>query len=432
MKQTVFAFLLAALTSANSIHAQSLAATQTAASRPTTQQTLATDEVRMRLFTPAWRYIGGQKPQDVAKNFAFIFGWMDPKGFHEGNPEAKCIQYMAGPYTDPKIRGLIGEEYMARTADGKIIKASGFDNWLVVPDHPKWIEYVQSEVHKNMDNTDWDGVFSDSMGTAPVDTTYVDGRGINPRTVKEYTVEEWLQAESRMLQAVNDALPDEKLHILNGLTRGTKYWTEPESASPRALLPFVDGAMSELIWRTPNSLLTDWPTVEQWMKDIRMIQDVDARGKIGFWWTKVWTGPEFTSTTQPNADKLIPQWLRFSLGSYLLAAGPRSYYNFDTKRVENPEAEGELVSNAAEWFPEYEAPLGTATGKMQQIGETGVYWRPFSNGAVVVNPTDKTAEGLDLPGDMQGRTFIAWGDRTPFTFPADVEAHTGLILTFVP
>ncbi len=367
----------------------------------------------------------------MAKRFTFIFGGMAPKGFHEGNPEAKCIRYMLGPYVDPKTLPLAGEEVLALSDQGKRIKASGFTNWVIVPDNPRWLEFVKSEVHKAMDNSDWDGVFSDSMGTAPVDTNYVDARPINPHTKKPYTAEEWLAAEVVMLKAVNEALPKGRLHILNGLTRGNRYWAEPESASPRALLPYVDGAMSELIWRTPNSKLTDWPSLELWMQEIRMIQDVEKRGKLGFYWTKCWTGSQFTSTTQPDADKLIPQWLRFSLCSYLLAAGPHSYYNFDTKRTDNPEGKGELVSNAAEQFPEYDAPLGVATGEMQEIGKSGVYYRPFSNGVVLVNPSDKAAEGVSLPDQsMDGKTYITWGDKTEFRFGSAIPPHTGLLLTY--
>jgi len=69
---------------------------------------------------------------------------------------------------------------------------------------------------------------------------------------------------------------------------------------------------------------------------------------MGFWWTKCWTDGN-TSKHEPGADRLVPQWCRFALASYLLAASPRSYCNFDTEKNDQPK------SNAAEYFTEYDA-----------------------------------------------------------------------------
>jgi len=376
--------------------------------------------VKLRLCAPAWRYIGEQKPQDVAKDFTVVFGRMPPADFHQGNPGCKCLAYTLGPYVAKALLTKLPAEALAHGSTGEVVKARAWANWLVCPDNPKWIEYITETNRKAMES-DFDGLFVDSMGTAPVESNYVLSPAINPKTGKPYTKSEWLAAECVMLDAIRKALPKGKLLTLNGLGPGKRYWTEPENESPRVLLKYVDGAMSESIWRAAPAKLADWPSPEGWMGDVKMIQDVERRGLMGFWWTKCWTDGN-TSNNEPNAKVLVPQWRRFALASYLLAAGPRSYFNFDTMKNDKPK------SNAAERFPEYEAPLGTATGPMEEVQGKGVYRRPFSNGFVIVNPGDKAVEGIDLPA-TKGAPLYSWGEDRTVASPLTVAAHTGLILT---
>jgi hypothetical protein len=379
----------------------------------------AAEETRLRLFAPAWRDIGTQRPQDVARKFTIIYGHLAPGPFHEGNPESRIIKYSLGPYVLKNLLNVLAPEALARDGDGKIIQAREFPNWLIVPDNPKWLAHQADMVRRLMDS-DFDGLFVDSMGTAPVETGYLEARPINPATGRPYTAGEWLAAESKMMQATVDALPKGKLLFLNGLGPGTRYWREPESDSPRALLGYVHGAMSESIWRAAKAPIDAWPSVENWRKDIRMIEDVSRRGLYGFWWTKCWTDGN-TSNHEPGAEVLVPQWRRFALASYLLAAGPRSYFSFDTVKNDQPK------SNAAEYFPEYDAPLGTASGPPREVAGTGVWVRPFSGGLVLVNPGSGDAGPLSPAG--AGMAYRVWGEDRTVTAPFVVKAHTGLLLT---
>lgn len=377
---------------------------------------------RLRLCAPAWRDIGTRKPQDVAKKFTVIFGHLPPAPFHEGNPDTRCFKYVLGPYADRDEMKSLPREALASTADGDFVKARDWANWLVVPDNPKWLDYVRARTQRLM-NSDFDGLFVDSMGTAPVASNYVLKPALNPHTGRPYTKSEWLAAECVMLKTVRAAMPPGKLVTLNGLSTGARYWAEPESESPRVLLDFVDGAMSESIWRDAKSPLDEWPPLERWLQDVRMVQDVERRGLVGFWWTKVWPGNK-PAATFPDAEKLVPQWRRYALASYLLAAGPHSYFNFDTDRNDKPR------SNAAEFFPEYDAPLGTALGPMETVTGTGAYARRFTGGWVVVNPTDRDIDSIIAPWpELAGTTFTSAGENRTVTAPFALPAHTGLILT---
>ena len=70
----------------------------------------------------------------------------------------------------------------------------------------------------------------------------------------------------------------------------------------------------------------------------------------------------------------------FAIGSYLLIKGSRSYINID-------------LGLEAEWWPEYDIPIGTATqsagNNISALYDSShrVYRRNFANGFVLVNPT---------------------------------------------
>jgi len=76
---------------------------------------------------------------------------------------------------------------------------------------------------------------------------------INPHTGRPYTKSEWLAAEAIMLRVIKEVVSAGGIVTLNGLSNGGRYWAEPEVDRPRALLPYVQGAMSESIWRTPTA-----------------------------------------------------------------------------------------------------------------------------------------------------------------------------------
>jgi hypothetical protein len=75
----------------------------------------------------------------------------------------------------------------------------------------------------------------------------------------------------------------------------------------------------------------------------------------------------------------------FLLGSYLLVKGHHTYLNFE-------------LSSEPEWFPEYEIPIGTPVGGIPPSISTmwrsdwELYTRTYSNGLVLVNPSDKLQE----------------------------------------
>lgn len=147
---------------------------------------------------------------------------------------------------------------------------------------------------------------------------------------------------------------------------------------------------------------------------------MDRRGIAGFWWTKCGSVVGEKPKDEETNQHLIPQWRRFALASYLLAAGPKSYFNFL--------AGDKKLNDAAQYYPEYDAPLGVARGPMQALAE-GVYLRRFSGGLVMVNPT--ASEVNALRPDGVGSEFTSTGEGRTLRAPFSIPAHTGWILTAI-
>lgn len=93
----------------------------------------------------------------------------------------------------------------------------------------------------------------------------------------------------------------------------------------------------------------------------------------------------------------------FALGTYLLLKGDRTYLNFE-------------IGMAPEWFPEYEVPIGAPTEAGRTVAElrdpaSGLYRRSFTNGLVLVNPTDQP-RAITLTEPMQ-RALPTGGGNVP-------------------
>jgi len=122
----------------------------------------------------------------------------------------------------------------------------------------------------------------------------------------------------------------------------------------------------------------------------------------------------------------------FLLGSYLLVKGSHTYINLE-------------FSSEPEWFPEYEIPIGNPVGGIPPSNSSlwrsdwGIYARTFSNGLVLVNPSDQTREvvfqktyykaypfgGGIVPGDANISDWAV--DYFPVT-SASLESNQAVIL----
>jgi hypothetical protein len=406
-----------------------------------TSATTPPDEVGLRLFIPpTLKASYTQSAKEIANQFEVTVGFPDPKPLHTANSKVRVLRYHLGPYVSEvdkdelistgRRQALAVDSNPSLTANdaadpnGDLVTPKDWPhNYLVAPDNSVWLDFLREQINQvlNVYEGSYDGIFFDSMGTGPVDGFYVapQDHPINLATSQPYTRAEWLAVQNVMLQAAREVLEARgKFLVLNGLINQASYFIDPENESTMALLTHANGAMAESPFRKQNASLTSWQTAANWLKTIEMIEDVSGRGLMNFWLTEI----EESVITDPD-DPLISQWRRFTLASYLLAAGPKSYYNFVLRTTDN-NADG----NPGEYFEEYGAPLGSTNVPRSQIGTSGVYTRPFANGLVLVNPTESVVSGL-TPEGTAGKNYISWGENNSLSPPFTIPAHTGLILS---
>ncbi len=177
------------------------------------------------------------------------------------------------------------------------------------------------------------------------------GYPINPRTGAPYTNAEWAQDTYNLIKKAHDtvraAYPGDynKLVFYNGYIHG---W------QGESFMPVADGAMSEgfvhAYWESASSF-RDPAT---WKGEIDDLVNYQAQGKF-----------IYAVSGASGSDLNM-----YTYASYLLGAGPRSYYNY--------------ASYGNGWAG-FGAPLGTPSGAYYYANN--VYQRDYSNAKVLVNPT---------------------------------------------
>lgn len=411
-----------------------------------------------KLFSPAWRGMGDDSNIPNRKYFTEVFTNMTPKNIKGLAKNAKVYNYTLGPYvTQAYVRcGLIPDTNKDKDLKkcgrpGKVLPDSAIsvqkdnhhqatyaraftNNFLLVPDDTATLRYVKSlaaqELRAGGKGVDvYDGILSDSMGVAPLGSGYLISPPWNPGTnpSQTYGAGEWLAAQNKMLSAKKEGIGDKEL-IINGLANGRAYFQSPSAGKVFGDNPKVTGLMAERIFREPQDPMNSRPDKTEWKKDVDMIADVQAKGKKGYWWTKCWTKTGSTGRQtchdEPDYRSGIKKLLRFTMSSYLLGAGDKSYYNFDTDICDGGPVNNKCpASNAAEWFDDYldAKKLGKAKGAYTALAGGDVFVRKFENGIVVVNP-DKSAHTVTLDS---GTYKDLDGNRAPAK--PSVPAGSGMI-----
>jgi Hypothetical glycosyl hydrolase family 15 len=283
------------------------------------------------------------------------------------NPQLEIVAYLNGTFDQSSGGSKYPTAWYEKSSNGNRVKSQGFGNYLMNPSNSSWGQNVAAECTAAIAASGDDGCFLDTMGTAPLGAGYVTGLPINPATGSVWTANAWINATTSVAAAVKAANPD-AIVIPNGLSSGGKYFSKTASTAP--LLAPTGVAMAEIWLRTAGASASSFPTESKWLADVTMLVDTEAASQSALTTTKL-----FTSSTQAQQD----QWHKFSLGSFLLAAGGHSYYSFDASKTD-----AALVANS----PWDHVAVGTPLGAYTQNGS--LFERSFTNGIVAVNP-NKTA-----------------------------------------
>ncbi len=378
-----------------------------------------------KLLTPGWRGLGAlsgtRTVNSVTSKFTEAFGQDDDFDPSQVNGAAKTYKYTLGLYvlservpcsifpaghedaskcaansSDPD---WLDPSAFAKDAGGKAVYPVAFrNNFLIIPDSSAWLSQL-SALSDNMlkyknTSTQWGGLFSDSMGSPLGDLN-------NNPTTPAWDDARWLQASKTALQTQKSYLNGKgKPLMLNGLATGDRYFAASAPTSVFADSSTINGAMSERIFREPNSSATTYKSTGSWLKDIAMIEDIQSKGLKGYWWSKCWSNEKTVRACRDDADQnAVKKARRYSIGSYLLAAGSQSYFNWDEDYNYLDTSAGTANEGAAEYYGEYDRAiaLGAATsGRTAVAGLSNIWKRDFGGGVVFVNPTGSNVT-ISLP-----------------------------------
>jgi hypothetical protein len=275
------------------------------------------------------------------------------------NRQLVVLAYMNALFAQTEDGARYPDAWYARDASGRRVRNANTGNWMMLPTSEGWVDDRIAECRRRTAEGGYDGCTLDMLGLASLSLGYVTGRPVNPATGREFTREQWLAANARLAARVSAATSG--LVYGNGLSTGSLYF----GGNTRSLVANLDGGVAEAWLRGSKTGVKAFPSVQRWLQDVRMVQDMQQRGKPLLTLTKLWV-----DATAKQRDR----WRRFALASYLLATDGTSYFFFSG---------GHGASRTAE-HPWYRTRLGRPTSGM--LRRSGVYVRNFRAGKVLVNP----------------------------------------------
>jgi len=142
-----------------------------------------------------------------------------------------------------------------------------------------------------------------------------------------------------------------------------------------------------------------WPTPAEWATLFRSARAIQATGRC-----------YLLNGQEPQRGRAIPRAARlWNIANYLLIKGHCTFMHI-SGRAEY----GKLLA-----YPEYRIPIGHPVGAPLEQG--GVWERAYSNGLVLVNPSDSAAE-VPLEGAYTDDRGLA------VTSPVKLAPHRGAVL----
>jgi hypothetical protein len=331
--------------------------------------------------------------------FVVLQAWETAK-MHElkkANPNIKVLEYknlgFAAQGTGPEGISASGVNYseaksswFLKNTAGKSFTAEPYP-WLWAMDvgsreyQEKWAANVIAE----MTAQGWDGVMLDDAN-ATMKYQY------NPSSIAKYpndaayagAMESALAYIGPKIQAAG------KLAIPNFAT-----WVEyPQTYD--SWLQYVSGGLDEMFVKWGRGNGEGYREAGQWQTQIEEARYANQHGKIFLAYTQGATGE--TQAQRYGYASLLMGSESASLSSYSFTP------NYSTEQ----------------WLPEYEYEIGNATG-LASSDSTGVWRRAFTNGLVLVNPTN-ASKTVSFGGTYSGSGLE---NATGATMPA----HSALVLT---
>ncbi len=321
------------------------------------------------------------------------------------NPHLSVSQYLnlaSGGFVVTRAYLQEHPELVIKKADGtpetRLLNAND-KSPILDPANPEWRKLFIDAAVKAVNEGGADAIMADQA--VIVNRLCSCFKGINPATGNVYTDSEWRDAMYEFLRQINEALGDKDL-IVNSIVNGPEFYAE----GAERFNDVVDGYVAEG-WRGKSWWTTDqYPTVEQWQENTRLISDLGSKG------ISVVAVAKY-SISIVTSEESFEQNELFWFASFMMVKGDNT--GFSSKQFDPAKP-----INAEIPYPDYwVTDIGSPQAPYQQSGS--VAYRDFERGKILVNP-GKKAQEVDLGGTY---TTLDGVTVTRVT----VAPHTGAILT---
>ncbi|MBN2304457.1 MAG: prolyl oligopeptidase family serine peptidase [Anaerolineae bacterium] len=262
-------------------------------------------------------------------------------------------EYLAFIYGDDWVQewpgdGVLPEEWFYHV-DGQRVYWCAWGWYLMDIDHPGWRDWWMGEIQAQLATNEANGLFADSV-TVPNYLGAEDWRPALPSYDEAFEADWTRRLNDWMTWAQGELSPEYALIVNAGMLVTTRETTDYSRA---------DGVMIEGF--------AGWGEYERfeqgdWLLQMDRALALINQDRIVILQSYVWDVSERLWT----------------LANYLLIKGDHTYLNLE-------------VSQGAEWFPEYDLPIGyplapPPASVENLLSPAGLYARDYSNGLVLVNP----------------------------------------------
>lgn len=261
----------------------------------------------------------------------------------------------------------VQDDWWLRGSNGSIVS-----NWPGLKNvnlSQGWSDYILEFIKNNiLSQGIWDGVFFDIVndGVSHVNGGDIDLNRDGIKDDSNLLNAEWQKRTVYLFNAARERLPVKYL-LMNG-------------SSLPIFQEYMNGRMYET-FPTPWEAGGNWSGI---MTGLKRNQTMNTKPQLYI----------FNSNTNNTGKKTDYKKMRFGLASSLMV--DNVYFSFDY---------GDKDHNQTWWYDEYDVDLGEATGAANSqnggVQFTNDVWRrDFTNGIVLVNPTNETKK-IDLGGEFE-------------------------------
>lgn len=311
-----------------------------------TQKIFASDARRLRSYNPDfvilnYRLGTGMGYQSVGENCTPDGNWI------ELIEEEKWVREF--PENPP-------DEWFYKF-NGKHVFNCEWGWYLMDISNPEWRQYWSAEVLRQIISNQADGVFVDSI----FPPNYLGGESFSPQLpdLNMDFEKEWTKKIEDFL-TFSQTGELEKYHIIANVGE----WITSRDKTDYS---YTNGIFVEGFSRWSDGEYFDFSEQDWQLQMSRILRMISSNKNIIL---QQYIDPRNTN------DRL------FVISNYLLIKGDHTFINME-------------YSSLPEWFPEYEIPIGTPIGDQPQSisslyrSDWDVYVRNYSNGMVIVNPSEE-------------------------------------------